>query len=419
MRGFLDKKNQIVAISNQLDIPHNRRELWLELWKRLPKSSWASIARQFEGIVSTVSKRTYPPPENLWCYLEKRLKKIIKNNDHKVGQQISDTEWIEDRLFAVEKKQLLETEELDRYDYKILIEAEKWELHRAICYLLGYTVLGHDTFSKNCSLEGIRYADAKLKLAYRLIIKANKNDELVVEGNIEKYSLTTCLLIRGAEQCFVSPYEFLKWSLLNNFYLPIELQWATGLFLYEKSPYSKNHLAGCSTIQFYRKSNNWNEGKIMDKLACQSIAQVLWYLDPSLTNTSIQKTLKKNSYFQSISNAHIYTGKDTIWSWIKSVDPRKNAEKGRLRFCSIDGCFSWFMYEEEFKWYAPAYSFKKFKHVIFCSVLAFLYKNKSITKDEMFAHQLIQQYLGLKSSFLEKMIKEWIDMAFSLKMRNI
>jgi hypothetical protein len=65
-----------------------------------------------------------------------------------------------------------------------------------------------------------------------------------------------------------------------------------------------------------------------DRIACQTIAQILWDQDPSLTVEAIQK----HPWIQKFGNGAQYTGKATIRNWIKDLNPKPpEARRGRPR----------------------------------------------------------------------------------------
>lgn len=61
----------------------------------------------------------------------------------------------------------------------------------------------------------------------------------------------------------------------------------------------------------------------IDKLVCQGIAQTLWDIDSSLT---IEQMIQHKA-IQKYGNAVLYKKPETIKSWLRMVDPRKDDEK--------------------------------------------------------------------------------------------
>jgi hypothetical protein len=426
---FIDRreaeKARILAILGQLNVPESQKESWLLLWSKIPESKWDSTERLWARVWQNRDLT-----DGAWKVLQRVFARRTEQICEDAREPAYDLEERNGCLFERETRQVWESKRLNELDYEILVNEEQWELFRAVCYLVGYTAVGEDTFCGSSQISEVEIATKKARQLYEIVVMAAKKGDLRILGNIDDYPDDIHWARPGKGKCFVAPYDFLKWVLLRDFYIPVLLQSPTGLFLHENSQHS---LKDQPQLQFRKNSDNWNVADMMDRLACQSIAQVLWYFNPLLANASVEKEIRQDSFFRRLTNASLYRGKDTLWKWIKAVDPRNKIQRGRqpkqtqesaedsnrLRWRSID-CASYFEVQREGEpdYWSPAYSFRKFKQVIFCSSCALFYKANLGTREEVFAHPIIEQYLGLKSEFCEKMMREWIDEAHSFKIAN-
>lgn len=190
--------------------------------------------------------------------------------------------------------------------------------------------------------------------------------------------------------------DFLEWALQQPFFL-------LSRKLYNTYKHAEIIL---------KKINKPERNKIIN----QTIAQVLWCLDPWKSKKNIEVDIKTDPVLSNYGTANDYTGTGTFSKWLVDIDSRISKNKNPKIACKIKNNLS--------------YEIKVIPKIIFYQnnqvyikdllrlklILKYLTKTlkyKGFTLDEIENHALIKAYTGNISEATYQILLNWIQQSFS------